>query len=206
MPVRNSKPYSSPKRTTKKVRSQKKSKEVSDVTTRIRIDDIRLNDSDSLDTSFLEGRAEKQVKKNTRKVKDNILKDNSKRNRKFTIIRKVLICILAVLIVLFGIIFVIDFVKNNVSTNKKSNKAVSIKAKKDDEKVFIDNNYIFVCDFYTEKFDFNEFELDYHYVNNSDAELTTGDVLDDVNDYVIKYNPSIVFIELGINDLNIDSN
>lgn len=203
MPVRNSKPYSSPKRTTKKVNSRKKTKEVPEVTTRIRVDDIRLNDSDSLDTSFLEGRAEKQVKRNTKKVKDRILKDDSKKIKRINLIKKVLICIIIVLILILGIVLVVDFSKKKV-TSKKDNKAVLVKEKKEEEKVFVDDNYIFVGDFYTEKFDFGEYELDYHYVNNSDSKLTTSKVLENINDYVIKYNPSIVFIELGINDLNSD--
>lgn len=203
MPVRNSKPYSSPKRTTKKVNTRRKTKEMPDVTTRIRIDDIRLNDSDSLDTSFLEGRAEKQVKRNTRKVKDRILKDDSKKIKKVNLIKKILVCIIIVLVVILGIVLVVDFVKKNATSKKDDNKAVLVKEKKDD-KVIVDSNYIFVGDFYTEKLDFEEYELDYHYVNNSDSKLTTGKALEDVNEYIIKYNPSVVFVELGINDLNSD--
>ena len=73
MSVRSKKPYSTPKRTTKKKKVDSKGL---DVTTRIRVDEIRLNDSDSLDTSFLEGRVDRQAKKNSKKVTEKILKDN----------------------------------------------------------------------------------------------------------------------------------
>ena len=83
MAVRNSRPYNSPKRTTKNNTSKNK-KNISktknkdfDVTTRIRVDEVRLNDSESLDTSFLEGRVEKKVKNNSGKVKEKILKDKN---------------------------------------------------------------------------------------------------------------------------------
>ena len=77
MSVRKNKPYSAPKRTVK--RKNDNFNKNFDVTTRIRVDEVRLNDSDSLDTSFLEGRVERQSRKDTKKVKENILKDNSKK-------------------------------------------------------------------------------------------------------------------------------
>ena len=64
MSVRKSKPYSTPKRTVK--RKNDNANKNFDVTTRIRVDEVRLNDSDSLDTSFLEGRVERQSKKDTK--------------------------------------------------------------------------------------------------------------------------------------------
>ena len=60
----------------KKTTNNKKDNNDLSVTTRIRIDDTRLNDSDSLDTSFLEGRLGRKAKDN-KKVKDKILKEKS---------------------------------------------------------------------------------------------------------------------------------
>ena len=45
-------------------------------TTRIRVDDTRLNDAETLDTSFLEGRMELKVKKNG-KLKEKILNSDN---------------------------------------------------------------------------------------------------------------------------------
>ena len=50
MSVKKNKPYSTPKRTVKKKNNTNKS---FDVTTRIRVDEIRLNDSDSLASKVL---------------------------------------------------------------------------------------------------------------------------------------------------------
>ena len=121
--------YSKPKTSTKSATktTKKTSKKSLEATTRIRIDNDRLNDIESLDTSFLEGRAEKQVKRNTRKVKDRILKDDSKKIKKVNLIKKILVCIIIVLVVILGIVLVVDFVKKNATSKKDDNKAVLVK-------------------------------------------------------------------------------
>lgn len=199
MAVRSRKPYSTPKRTTRNKKSDNKKL---DVTTRIRVDEIRLNDSDSLDTSFLEGRVERQSRKNTKKVTENILKDNSDKIRKLKVIKRLfftialVMCIILLIILLINFIKKIDFSKNS---NTTSNDVVQKKETKD-----IDDNFLFVGDFGTEEFNFDNFDLDYHYVKKTDKKLTTEKLNDDLNGYIYKYNPSIVFLQVGIIDLDED--
>ena len=198
MAVRSRKPYSTPKRTT---RNKKIDNKKLDVTTRIRVDEIRLNDSDSLDTSFLEGRVERQSRNNTKKVAEKILKDNSDRIRKLKVIKRLfftialVMCIILLIILLVNFIKEIDFSKNNKTSNNVVQKT---------EEKEIDNNFLFVGDFGTEEFNFDNFELDYHYVKKTDKKLTTEKLNNDLNDYIYKYNPSIVFLQVGIIDLDED--
>ena len=198
MAVRSRKPYSTPKRTT---RNKKNDNKKLDVTTRIRVDEIRLNDSDSLDTSFLEGRVERQSRNNTKKVAEKILKDNSDRIRKLKVIKRLfftialVMCIILLIILLVNFVKEIDFSKNNKTSNNVVQKT---------EEKEIDNNFLFVGDFGTEEFNFDNYDLDYHYVKKTDKKLTTKKLIDDINDYIYKYNPSIVFLQVGIIDLDED--
>ena len=210
MAVRNSRPYNSPKRTTKNNTSKSK-KNISktknkdfDVTTRIRVDEVRLNDSESLDTSFLEGRVEKKVKNNSGKVKEKILKDKNIVDETKEIRKKRIffgITSLAIfIIIVFLFVFYFDKIVNVFKDDLKD-KNITVESSKKQEKV-IDDNYLFIGGFYTDKFDFDKFDLDYHYVKVSDNNMDTADVLDDMKSKIYDYNPSIIFIELGINDLD----
>lgn len=198
MAVRSRKPYSTPKRTT---RNKKIDNKKLDVTTRIRVDEIRLNDSDSLDTSFLEGRVERQSRNNTKKVAEKILKDNSDRIRKLKVIKRLFFTIALVMCIILLVILLVNFVKE-IDFSKK-NKTSNNVVQKTEEKE-IDNNFLFVGDFGTEEFNFGNFELDYHYVKKTDKKLTTEKLIDDLNNYIYKYNPSIVFLQVGIIDLDED--
>ena len=198
MAVRSRKPYSTPKRTT---RNKKIDNKKLDVTTRIRVDEIRLNDSDSLDTSFLEGRVERQSRNNTKKVAEKILKDNSDRIRKLKVIKRLFFTIALVMCIILLIILLVNFAKE-IDFSKK-NKTSNNVVQKTEEKE-IDNNFLFVGDFGTEEFNFDNFELDYHYVKKTDKKLTTEKLNDDLNDYIYKYNPSIVFLQVGVIDLDED--
>ena len=173
-----------------------------DTTTKIRVDEERINDSESLDISFLEGRNKKSEDANI-KVKEKILKDKKSSNV-FGVFKKIfyllgLLCIVVLLILLY--INRDDFIK----TTKKDKKEVKkvIPSKKEEE-IILDDNYLFVGDFYTKDFDFEKFELDYHYVKDSDKDYTIKDILDNGRERIYRYNPSVIFIQLGINDLNDD--
>ena len=179
----------------KKIDNPKKNGPSLEHTTRIRIDKSRLNDSESLDTSFLEGR------RNTQKVKESLLKESKKRFISLTVIKNIfyLLSILCVLILAFLV-----FINNNQQEKPvKDNKEIAEEEKVEKSPV-IDDNYLFVGDFHTEQFDFSNFGFDYHYVKSSEDDFTSKDVLENVRNAIYQYNPSIVFIELGINDLKKD--
>ena len=189
--AKSSKPYNDNK--------TRKSKKELEQTTRIRIDKDRLNDYDSLDTSFLEGRLDKKIK-NSRVSREKFYKEKKPSKINWNLIKH----FFYLLGILFVIIIIIVFlVKHNFfnSTQKdeKKEKIVVEEKEKEPEKI-IDDNYLFIGDFYTEKFNFDE--LDYHYVKEADDHYTTDDILDDMKNKIYLYNPSVVFLQLGINDLD----
>ena len=55
-----------------------------------------------------------------------------------------------------------------------------------EEKRAIDDNYLFVGDFYTDKFNFDD--LDYHYVKSVDKDLTTEKLLNDLDKKIVNLN------------------
>lgn len=203
MSVRKNKPYSVPKRTVK--RKNDNFNKNFDVTTRIRVDEVRLNDSDSLDTSFLEGRVERQSRKDTKKVKENILKDNSKKIKILDIIKRFLFGFAIITCIVLLTIYLVNFVKSNhifddTNTKEDNNVVENKDEKKESNK--IDDNYLLVGDYNIEKFNLEDYDLDYHYVKSTNKGLTTRKLVDNMNDYIYKYNPSVVFLQVGIYDLN----
>ena len=65
----------------------------------------------------------------------------------------------------------------------------------------LDDNYLFVGDFHTSRLVFSEYGLDYHYVNNGESH-TTASVLSNMKGNIYDYNPSVIFLELGLLDLD----
>ena len=187
------------KKNSKKQNSRKTSKRSDlDLTTRIRIDQERLEDSDSLDTSFLEGRIGKQVKKGKRS-KEKILKESV--DMSDVPIKKIaVLALLAAIIISIFIFFPsMKFNSSTKETTKKDKKVID-KVKKEKVKKVIDDNCLFVGDFHTDDLDLEK--LDLPYVKVSDKKYETKDILDNMNEKIYQYNPSLVVIELGINDLS----
>ena len=183
------------KTTTKKTTPKKKeeTKKLED-TIRIRIDDDRVNDVDSLDTSFIEGRRREKVRED-KKARENILKESKDYSGVFTVFK-----VIFSIVLLAGILFLGSIVikKTNIFETKTS----SPKEEKTEtkEKVKIEDNYLFIGDYYVDDMNFEDFL--YPYVKVSNKDYTTSDLLENIEDDVYMYNPSDVFIELGINDLN----
>ena len=186
------KPYNisskTPKKgTTKKKRVSNKIKETIENTTKIRIDKERLNDTSSLDTSFLEGRVDAQSR---RKVLNS--KVSNKKSIDLSIFRNIVIMILLLVLLIVTVLTLM----NHSTTEVKEPKVKKVKEEK--TVTIVDNNYLFVGDRYTEGLNFED--LDYHYTKLVDTNYTTEDVLNEI-DSIYRYNPSKVFIELGIVDL-----
>ncbi len=186
-------------------KKKEKAKKINlDFTTRIRIDKDRINDYETLDTSFLEGRIDKKTNKN-KKLKEKILKEKKTNNNEldFGAIKNFIIILLIIIGVGFSVMFfsksILDGKYSNIDTQENEN--VVTKDEEYQEEV-IDDNYLFVGDFYTKDFNFDDY--DYHYVKVCENDFTTKKVLDDLKNKVYRYNPSIVFIQLGIMDLNED--
>ena len=175
----------------KVVKKKKKEEKIED-TTRIRIDDSRINDADSLDVSFMEGK-----KNNVNKEK--ILKEKKDHSIFYSILKGfIFILVIATLLV-----FLYMYARDNNLIEKifKVNPTVVKEEKKEENNIKkMDYNYLFIGDYHTQGMEFIDFYKPYVKVSNDD--YTTSDILDDLKDYIYIYNPSDVFIELGINDFN----
>ena len=181
------KPYKySSKDRLEKTPNKKKNKTTEKVSENtVKIDEGRFKHIDSLDSSFLEARVEKKEEKNSK------VKDNSE------IVQKIL-SLICIVLLLF--LYSSDAIKASLSSaNKLPNVEEEVTKKKNQ---FIDSNYLFVGDYHTDSFPLQDFGLDYHYVKSSNPELTTKDIITNMKDLVYSYNPSIVFIELGKNNLS----
>ena len=194
---RTQRTYSEKQKAISKASPKKVEKEEKENTTRIRIDRERLDEVDSLDTSFLEGRVNKRVNKNS-KAKEKILIEKKDHSAFFKILKLIGLGII-VLGVVVALFVLITNHKSTSKTKKSSSKPVVVEKEKEEDKE-IDDNYLFVGDFHTDKLEFDE-SFD-HFVKETDEGMTTFDLLEDLKNKVYVYNPSVVFIQLGINDLN----
>lgn len=163
-------------------------------TTRIRIDQERLDDFDSLDTSFLEGRLEKKYR-NNKKVRQKLF-SNSNHPQLFFVFFKIVLIVVSIFCIVSLFLFVIpSFIsKAEVKVEKKEMDVTA-----SEEKV-IDDNVLFIGDFHTEQLSLDDFSIPTVKDCNEDYEL--DDILDHMRERIYQYNPSIVIIELGINDLS----
>ena len=173
-----------------------------EATTKIRIDSSRINDAESLDTSFLEGRLDKKVR-NNKKAKEKILKEKKQVIFNFEIIKWIFFSLAFLCIVILAIIYLKNSPLFKIEYEAKENKKSIINEKKKDEEVVkIDSNYLFVGDLYIDKLDFKN--SDYHYVKSFEKDLTTEKLLDNMKKMIYDFNPSDIFIQIGIYDIDND--
>lgn len=202
----NKKPYTRNNKTfdnKDKKRHNKKNKSnvnnsINDNSPQIRMDKERINDIETLDTSFLEGRISN---KKSRAVKEKLL--NNKEN-KFLKYMKYFFIFLAVVLVIVGIYLFVRGIRKQLDKidSKAEQKEVDV-VPTPTMKIDMDNNYLFIGTFNTERLNFED---DYHYIKISDDKFETDNILEDMVGQVYQYNPTYVFIELGINELDIESN
>ena len=171
---------------------------INDNSPQIRMDKERINDIETLDTSFLEGRISN---KKNRAVKEKLL--NNKEN-KFLKYMKYFFIFLAVVLVIVCIYFFVRGIRKQLDKidSKSEQKEVDV-VPTPTMKIDMDNNYLFIGTFNTERLNFED---DYHYIKISDDKFETDNILEDMVGQVYQYNPTYVFIELGINELDIESN
>lgn len=176
----------------KKVKTTKKEK-VDENTTRIRIDGDRINDAESLDISFVDGNKNK-----TNKSK--ILKEKKDHSFLYGILKTFVLFLIVAVLFVFAFMYARD---NNLLEkvfHVKPQVRVEVKEK---EIKAMDYNYLFIGDYHTYNMKFEDFYKPYVKVSNED--YTTNDILDDLRDHIYVYNPTHVFIELGVNDFKSDT-
>ena len=168
--------------------------------TKLRIIEELPDENDSLDDGFLGGRFDRKEEKKRKKKKKTSLAKKEKYVSMLSVLRKGVLSVSAVGAALFIIMIGYHFVSQQISKIHHSTKnRVVLKEKKNNGSV--DDNYVFVGDFQTEKFSFEKYGLDYHYVKVGTYSLTTSEMLNHMKDMVYDYNPSVIFIEVGIMDI-----
>lgn len=196
----NKKPYSRNSKTLNKKDGssiKKKNKKNKDISPQVRMDKERINDIETLDTSFLEGRI---TNKKDRAVREKLL--NNKEN-KYSKYIKLCLVILSIAVVIVGVYFFIKGICKQLDKIEYKSEHKDIVTPSPTIEVDMDNNYLFIGTFNTNRLDFNE---DYHYIKVSEDNYNTNHILDDMTTQVYRYNPTYVFIELGINELYVESN
>ena len=171
----------------------KKTKKVTEDTTRIRVGEDRINDADSIDVSFVDG--------NQKKInKEKILKEKKDHSFLYGIIKTLVLFLVVAVLFVFAFMYARD---NNLLENVFHIKPqIKVKVKEKEVKT-MDYNYLFIGDYHTDGLEFDDFYKPY--VKVSDNDYTTSLILDDLRSYIYVYNPTHVFIELGSNDL-VDEN
>ena len=170
-------------------------------------DDDRLDELESLDTSFLEGRInfseKKKIKKNSRSKIKEARKLITTMRRKRILIFLIVICTFTFVVGIASIIQV-----NNIKLEKAKEELE--KQEKEKEQIenelnqVIDENYLFVGDNLTEDFMVDDYFDNQPVVNSSKDEYTTKDLYDNLYDMVFRYNPSKIFIQIGTYDYTLD--
>ena len=158
--------------------------------------DDRFKDLDNLDTSFVDGKIKKKkISKDLEEAEKErrvAIDDIPPRIRKKIDSKRIVIPILFLLI---GLVvgFLIAYSPNESKKEETEEKTVTN---------VVDENYLFVGDFYFSQYDIENSFLQTKFVNNNKEDNTTSDILENMNTNIYQYNPSDVFILLGINDLD----
>lgn len=179
----------------------------------LKFDDDRLTELDSLDTSFLEGRINSKTKeKKAKKINDSLKKDNVivkvERTIPFPLKASLLVlCIICgVILVAVASAYQLKSIKEDKKKEEQVQKTDTSKEinKDDNEKKIVDENYLFVGDILTKKYDLKDSYENFPVVNSSNETLTTHELYNDLKNYIYIYNPSKVFIEIGTFDFTRD--
>ena len=198
----NKKPYTRNSKTINKrgsstVYNKKKNNKVKDNSPQVRMDKERINDIETLDTSFLEGRI---TKKKNKDVREKILNNKDDKYGKYL---KLGLVVLASIVVIVGVYFFVKGIGKQLDKIEYKSEHKDIVTPSPKIEVDMDNNYLFIGTFNTNRLDFNE---EHHYIKVSEDNYNTNNILEDMTTQVYRYNPTYVFIELGINELYVESN
>lgn len=99
---------------------------------------------------------------------------------------------LTVVYIIISLILIASITFNIILLNSKNKEYI------------VDENIVFFGDSITKKYNTDEFYPDHNVVNNGISGNKTLDLLERIENDVYKFNPSKVFLLIGINDLNHD--
>lgn len=156
-------------------------------------DDVDLDATINLDTSFMEKKDKKKVKKIVDEVVpvpkvDDVYEEKNKST-------------LIIVLLTIACLFFISFIAYHYLFFDHSEKVKVVTKKEEVVEKVVDNNYLFLGDSITEQYDLKEYYEDYPVVNSGVSGDYTSSIVENMKKRVYDYNPSKVFLLIGINDL-----
>lgn len=156
-------------------------------------DDVDLDATINLDTSFMEKKDKKKVKKIVDEVVpvpkvDDVYEEKNKST-------------LIIVLLTIACLFFISFIAYHYLFFDHSAKVKVVTKKEEVVEKVVDNNYLFLGDSITEQYDLKEYYEDYPVVNSGVSGDFTSSIVENMKKRVYDYNPSKVFLLIGINDL-----
>ena len=146
-----------------------------------------LDSIDNLDVSFVEKKKRQTVKKKLASYE--VVEEKPKKNVG-------VVFLIIILLVMIGLLCYLAIRYNNLKKVKSKEKIIT----KVVEKKVIDDNYLFLGDSITDFYDLDKYYKDLPVVNSGISGNRTTDILNDMKNRVYRYNPSKVFLLIGIND------
>ena len=156
-------------------------------------DDVDLDATINLDTSFMEKKDKKKVKKIVDEVVpvpkvDDVYEEKNKST-------------LIIVLLTIACLFFISFIAYHYLFFDHSEKVKVVTKKEEVVEKVVDKNYLFLGDSITEQYDLKEYYEDYPVVNSGVSGDFTSSIVENMKKRVYDYNPSKVFLLIGINDL-----
>ena len=156
-------------------------------------DDVDLDATINLDTSFMEKKDKKKVKKIVDEVVpvpkvDDVYEEKNKST-------------LIIVLLTIACLFFISFIAYHYLFFDHSEKVKVVTKKEEVVEKVVDNNYLFLGDSITEQYDLKEYYEYYPVVNSGVSGDFTSSIVENMKKRVYDYNPSKVFLLIGINDL-----
>lgn len=190
--------FTEKKKTTKKKNEKKTSDKIED-------NNIVTNDLDStqnLDVSFIETKNNTKKKKMVRDTlekgrREIALQENNEKkgdNSSILLIGTLVVCFVGLMIFIWYHFLTFDHTHTKEIVKEKETVVEKI----------VDENILFLGDSITYYYDLDKYFDKYRVVNSSVLGVRTGGILEDMKKRVYDYNPSKVFILIGINDLIAD--
>ncbi|MBQ3511062.1 MAG: hypothetical protein IJA30_02050 [Bacilli bacterium] len=171
------------------------------------IDDERLKDKESLDFSFIDGKRKKKKAKKEIEILEEV--DYKEELKNIDIPKKekngsdaFSTSLLIIFSFVFG--FLICFIwakESDYFTVVEKEKEEVVKTE-----IIVDDNYLFVGDSITARYDLDEYFKGMPVINSGIGGNKTTDILNDMNDRIYRYNPSKVILLIGTNDYSRLSN
>ena len=146
-----------------------------------------LDSIDNLDVSFVEKKKRQTVKKKLASYE--VVEEKPKKNVG-------VVFLIIILLVMIGLLCYLAIRYNNLKKVKSKEKIIT----KVVEKKVIDDNYLFLGDSITDFYDLDKYYKDLPVVNSGISGNRTTDILNDMKNRVYRYNPSKVFLLIGVND------